>query len=343
MIRHRLTTAQGEHEEPPNRLPESATREEHKRHAKEHAGRMRPTYEERSTLLLKSFTDSALQRLARKASIEQTSTTKEASAYHAIRRWADVVLFNILKRCVILTEYKRKRTITEDTVEHILKESFRYTAYTAPGIDPLPLCPSYRKEDARKRGSGRARRGRGDVAKKEIKHEEGNMGCVYLERAPLFRLLRNMINEQSPRKELRLEPAAFNLIQLVVEDVLIRIMQYANYIVRETTKGPKDTSKPRRNIINGRDIDTAVTVLKECFPMLAGAPRVLFHKSEMERKPSRSSRGASSRAGERSGGGSARPARAKATAKARATGSGSARAKGKAKAKARARAKGSKR
>ena len=83
------------------------------------------------------------------------------------------------------------------------------------------------------------------------------------------------------RVELNLDPAAFNLIQVVVEDMLIRILKYARLIVVQTTKGPKEDSKSRRNLITGRDIDTAVQVLRECSPMLVGGPRTVLQKSKL--------------------------------------------------------------
>ena len=83
------------------------------------------------------------------------------------------------------------------------------------------------------------------------------------------------------RVELNLDPAVFNLIQVVVEDMLIRILKYARFIVVQTTKGPKEDSKSRRNLITGRDIDTAVQVLRECSPMLVGGPRTVVQKSKL--------------------------------------------------------------
>ena len=82
-------------------------------------------------------------------------------------------------------------------------------------------------------------------------------------------------------KLLKLDASAFNLIHIILEEQLIQIIQYASFIVQETTKGPKEDSKPRRSIINGRDIFTAVSVLKDCLPILRGGPRNVLTKKNV--------------------------------------------------------------
>ncbi len=171
------------------------------------------------------------------------------------------------------------------------------------------------------------------------------MGCTYLANAPLLRLLRNMIREQTEHpaegyaepyvgKLLKLDASAYNLIHIIIEEQIIQIIQYASFIVQETTKGPKEDSKPRRTMINGRDVFTAVWVLKDCLPILRGGPRTVLSKkditfpkgSTIHVSPPRRGRARSSQAG------------AGPKPRAKAKSSGKSKAKGKAKASGRAKA-----
>jgi hypothetical protein len=89
------------------------------------------------------------------------------------------------------------------------------------------------------------------------------------------------IGSEYRRVIFKLQPAAFNLIQLVLEDILIKVIKYAAYIVRETTKGAKADASPRRTIVTRRDINTACAVLRECYPILQSGPRVVIPKTKL--------------------------------------------------------------
>ncbi len=162
-----LTTAHGYNENPPV-IRQMASEAQRVDILQAHSREIEPRIQERSALLMKAFTDSGLQRLCRKAGIEQAATSEKTSAYHSLRMVADTILFNILKRCVILAEHRRKLSITELDVEHVLKEDLGYTSYSSPGPEPLPACPTLGSEGL---PSG-AKRARGKLAEREIKHEE---------------------------------------------------------------------------------------------------------------------------------------------------------------------------
>ena len=53
---------------------------------------------------------------------------------------------------------------------------------------------------------------------------------------------------------------------------MIKVLSYAWFMLTEMSKGHSDKATPGRKTLNGRDVATAHTVLKECLPILCAEP-----------------------------------------------------------------------
>ena len=137
----------------------------------------------------------------------------------------------------------------------------------------FPRCISHRQhlatQAARRRPSTRPR---GTLADREIMFETriGKDACVHGEYAPFLRLLKNVFATFGSR--FTLPSAAVSSMQLICEGLLLKVISYAWFMLTEMSKGHAGAAKPSRKTLNGRDAATALTVLKECLPVLRGPP-----------------------------------------------------------------------
>ena len=111
-------------------------------------------------------------------------------------------------------------------------------------------------------------------AESEIWHESQNESCTYFAHAPFVKLMRAYMQEQTepPPKMTR---EVISCVQYVMESALVEVLSKARYLMRQSTKGKKDTSSPGRTTVNSRDIKLVLTLLAHRHPILSGRMRAL--------------------------------------------------------------------
>ena len=137
-----------------------------------------------------AFTDEGLRRMMRRAGVSSAAQKGPLEVNGAIRAFGDVMLDKIAEKCVIVADYLKVNTISDNILRQALgvlkvKPDF----YVDPGeYDTFPRCESLREKTARRARSGGSRRPakRGSTVEKEIRHEQKNDSCVYLEKG-IFR------------------------------------------------------------------------------------------------------------------------------------------------------------
>jgi hypothetical protein len=243
-------------------------------------------------LLRNAFNDEGLRRMTRKAGVSSVRE-KDLSVNDEIRMVAEGILRNICQTLEIYAEYHKASTVNENILRQTFKAlDIRMDYYAEPGEGGFPACESLRSRNQRRERKRRARtpeakakakakaaapisRGaRGSKAHDEIKHEQTNIDCVYLEQLPFTKLLRELM-DQYATTPLRFQTRVVGWIQFVVESLLIKILRHTGVLVREISKGHADSpdTKPTREAINARDIAVEVDALREYWPVLRGRRR----------------------------------------------------------------------
>ena len=229
----------------------------------------------RDALLRAAFTDEALRRMARKASVESAAQKGALQVNDELRSIAEVMLGNVCAKAQIIAGYRDSQSITTSVLRAALEIlDVKIDVCHEPSDDgTFQACKSLRK----KTGGKGAKKGRGTLAAKEIKHEARNEDCVYTQRAPFIRLLKNIIANSA----IRVSPEAVSWIQFIIEALLIDLLHKTGFVVEEITKGhTEDTArkpaKAKRNMINARDLKACVEIYKNCWLILAGRRRPLL-------------------------------------------------------------------
>ena len=270
--------------------------------------------EDRDTLLDAAFSDEGLRRMTRRAGVSSAAASGSLSVNDTIRLLGDLMLRNICEKASVYADYRRNGTVTEgilrETLEFLKVKVDRYTDFSDEGF---PSCETLRQKTVRARarakreGRPKPKASRGNLAKKEIAHEQAQEDCLYLQRAPFLRLLRDILESRTAaRTMLKVTPRVATWAQFVVESLLIKLLREAGELVREITKGHGEKAKSKRVAINARDIRAVADILKDCWPVLAGRLRMRAAPAEAGEGGGRGGRGGRGRGGRggRGGGGS---------------------------------------
>ena len=229
----------------------------------------------RNELLRDAFTDEALRRIARKAGVESATQKGALAVNDELRSLALLMLSNLCEKAEIIADYRDSRTITISILRAALEFlDVKIDTYHEPGEGGVfPSCGSHRKERVAR--GARAKRGTG--AQKEIEHEANNSDCVYTQRLPFIRLLKDLLGRHGGTK---VSPESASWIQFIIESLLIDLLHKTGYVVQQITKGhaedkPSRPASPKRKAINARDIQACVQIFKHCWPILAGSQKAL--------------------------------------------------------------------
>jgi histone H3/H4 len=184
-----------------------------------------------------------------------------------LQQIADVILFNVSFEICRLCEYLKKRTVTEDVLREALQK-FDVKLHGAC-VETHKSCPTLKKRNSR---AAEAHVVKG--AESEIWHESQNDSCTYFAFSAFVKTMRAYMQEQTepPPKMTR---GVISCLQYVMESALVEVLSKARYLMRQSTKGKKDTSSPGRTTVNSRDIKLVLTVLAHRHPILSGRMRAL--------------------------------------------------------------------
>ena len=232
-------------------------------------------WKDKAELLRDAFTDEALRRMARKAGVESATQKGALAVNDELRSLALLMLSNLCDKAEIIADYRDSRTITISILRAALEFlDVKIDTYHEPGEGGVfPSCGSHRKERVAR--GARAKRGTG--AQKEIEHEANNTDCVYTQRLPFIRLLKDLLGRHGGTK---VSPESASWIQFIIESLLIDLLHKTGYVVQQVTKGhaedkPSRPASPKRKAINARDIQACVQIFKHCWPILAGRQQAL--------------------------------------------------------------------
>ena len=226
----------------------------------------------RSELLRSVLKAESVRRLVRKAGISSYATSSPVGedvdvVLKTLQQIADVILFNVSFEICRLCEYLKKRTVTEDVLREALKK-FEVKLHGAC-VETHKTCPTLKHRNAR---AAEAHVVKG--AESEIWHESQNDSCTYFAFSAFVKLMRSYMQEQTepPPKMTR---GVISCVQFVMESALVEVLSKARYLMRQATKGKKDTSSPGRTTVNSRDIKLVLTLLAHRHPILSGRMRAL--------------------------------------------------------------------
>ena len=221
-------------------------------------------------LLRSAFTDEALRRMTRRGGVASSAAKGDLALNTELRKQAKAILSNIFDKAMVYVEYRKSKKIDEnilrETLEHL---SVKSSHYSAP---PFTQCETLRSREARKKASAKSgakkrKSVRGNLAKREITHENRQDDCVYMERAPFVRLCRHMVTQR--RANTRMTSEAFSWLQFIIESLLISLLRDAGTLATEITKGHTLNAKSKRIAVNARDIQTVAAILSDCWPVLS--------------------------------------------------------------------------
>ena len=237
----------------------------------------------RSELLARVLRPEPVRRMVRKAGITSYATSSPANEHvdvvlKTLQQIADVILFNVSFELCRLCEHLRRRTVTEELLGEALK-TFGVKLHGACD-ETHKSCPTLKHRIA---GAAAAHVLKG--AESEISHEFDNESCVYFAYAPFVKLLRAYLAEQTEHPP-KMTRGVISCVQFELEKTLVEILQKARYVVRQATKGKKDSSIPSRTTVNSRDIKLVLTVLAHRHPILSGRMRALDDPSQSPRRGS---------------------------------------------------------
>jgi len=242
------------------------------RESKLSPGQRKARIKDRSDLLRSVLKPESVRRMVRKAGILSYATSSPVGedldvVLTTLQKIADVILFNVCFEICRLCEYLKKRTVTEDVLREALKK-FDVKLHGACE-ETHKSCPTLKKRNAL---AAEAHVVKG--AESEIEHESQNESCTYFAFSAFVKIMRLYMQEQMtlPPKMTR---GVISCIQFVMESVLVEVLSKARYLMRQSTKGKKDTSSPGRTTVNSRDIRSVLTVLAHRHPILSGRMRPL--------------------------------------------------------------------
>ncbi len=264
---------------------------------------------ERDELLDAAFSDEGLRRMARRALVSSVAASGELAVNDAVRLIGDLMLRNICSKAAIYADYRKSGTVTEEilreTLEFLKVKLDRYSDFSDEGF---PSCESLRnktkrvRERAKREGRPKPTASRGNLAKKEIAHERAQDDCLYLQRAPFLRLLKDILESTTvARTVLKVTPRVGTWVQFVVESLLIRLLYESGELTRAVTKGHAKNAKSKRVAVNARDVRAAAAILKECWPVLGGSVRTRSAPADADEGRGRGGRGGSGGRGGRGG------------------------------------------
>jgi histone H3/H4 len=225
----------------------------------------------RSELLRSVLKAESVRRLVRKSGILSYATSSPVGenvdvVLKTLQQIADVILFNVSFEICRLCEYLKKRTVTEDVLREALKK-FDVKLHGAC-VETHKSCPTLKHRNLR--AAAHVVKG----AESEIWHESQNDSCTYFAFSAFVKLMRSYLREQMepPPKMTR---GVISCVQFVMETALVEVLSKARYLMRQATKGKRDTSSPGRTTVNSRDIKLVLTLLAHRHPILSGRMRAL--------------------------------------------------------------------
>ena len=201
-------------------------------------------WKDKAELLRDAFTDEALRRMARKAGVESATQKGALAINDELRSLAFLMLGNLCDKAISLADYRDSRTITISTLRAALEFlDVKMDTYHEPGEGRV--FPSWRTHRQERVTRG-ARAKRGTVAQKEIEHEANNTDCVYTQRLPFIRLLKDILGRHG---EIRVSPESASWIQFIIETLLIDLLHKTGYVVQQVSKGHTEDKHSEREIL----------------------------------------------------------------------------------------------
>ena len=147
------------------------------------------------------FQDEALRRMQRKAGVASVSRSGKhlATVDDQLRAIAESILDVVLEKVLIFCDYHGNKTVTLRILSQALDGLYAPEHY--PGGGDLPPCTSYRAASPAAKGRAKAKANArapaagkpqpcGGTAAREIAHENNSEDCLYNERAPFSRMVR---------------------------------------------------------------------------------------------------------------------------------------------------------
>lgn len=189
---------------------------------------------------IKGIKNPVIARLARRAGVKRINPL----IYENVRAYLEEYLKNILKDVVIFTKNDRRKTIMIRDLQSAIKNKNKYII-SGPKI---PSCSSESKINPKRNKKRRADPGERSLT--EIRFAQNNSDCLMIPHLPFKRLVKEYL--QDYHDNIRISNDFINLLQLVVEEYLVKLMANSNMAAihaKRQTVTPKDFELAR-DILN---------------------------------------------------------------------------------------------
>lgn len=200
---------------------------------------------------IQGITKPAISRICKRAGVKRIN----GMIFEEVRGVTKVMMENILKDTIAMTEHNRRHTVKEADLVTALQVK---GIYLEAGINPNTPNRTFDTCKARPRGKGKNTEGGaektakphrfkpGTVALREIRYQQKHSDCFAIPKTNFGRLAREI--SQDFATDLRFSGAFMELFQVVIEDQLVTILKSANLLAihagRLTVK-PKDLQLAR--------------------------------------------------------------------------------------------------
>ena len=211
-----------------------------------------------------------MARRARCEAVRSKQRGEDNTVNDLLREEGAKMLNVLLEKVVIFLEHARGKIISEENVNDAFKYlQVKTNTYHAPADNGVfPMCETHRAtaKAKAKAAAGAPRARRGNTAVSEIEHENrpGRDDCVYFERYPFARLVREIVGNY--KTDVKISASALSWIQFIVENHLIGILKNTCALVKDISK----SSGRVRVAINVKDVRAVCDVLRRYVPVMNG-------------------------------------------------------------------------
>ena len=163
-----------------------------------------------------AMTNSAIKRLAHRAGIKNIS----ADFYQETRGLCQLLLADLVGKITTFVEHQQRKTVTPADVVHAadrmkIKKVHFHDQLESHCKPPPPASKAKGRQASR-----------GETALKNIRYEQLLSGCMYFQRAPFERMIKQMAEERAV-DGLRWSPVAVDRVQVMVEGHLVHLFGLA--------------------------------------------------------------------------------------------------------------------
>lgn len=197
----------------------------------------------------KDITPSSIRYLARRAGI----TRMKHDIYPMVYEYISGLVKNVIYKTIVVARHSHRKTLQQKHLETVLRLSGTPVALSCANINVSLLEKHKNRKTKKVEGKTRRHYKQGTIAAREIKHEQKRSDRSILRFLPFRRMVYRICEETNEGQEkMRISSSVFQILQLYVEVLTVRYLQYANMCAQHANRisiKPSDLVLVR-NILN---------------------------------------------------------------------------------------------